>query len=80
MKAIILLVTLFTFATMSTHAQSTKEKLEKVKADPKTKERAAKADVYVAKQSTLIADTTTTKANVPVNAQPSSKKKRKKSS
>ena len=79
MKAIILLVTLFTFATMSTHAQSTKEKLEKVKADPKTKERAAKADVYIAKQSTLIADTSTIKTNVPVNAQPSSKKKRKKS-
>ena len=79
MKAAILLVTLFTFATMSTHAQSIKEKLEKVKADPKTKERAAKADVYVAKQSILIADTSTTKANVPVNAQPSSKKKKKKS-
>ena len=79
MKAAILLVTLFTFGTMATHAQSTKQQLEKVKADPKTKERAAKADVYVAKQSTLIADTFTTKTNIPVNAQPSSKKKKKKS-
>lgn len=79
MKAVFLLITLFTFATMATHAQSTKQQLEKVKADPKTKERAAKADVYVAKQSTLIADTSTTKANIPANAQPSSKKKKKKS-
>ena len=79
MKAVFLLTALFTFCTMATHAQSTKEKLEKVKADPKTKERAAKADVYVAKQSTLIADTSTTKTNIPVNAQPSSKKKKKKS-
>jgi len=80
MKAVILLTALFTFGSMATHAQSTKEKLEKVKADPKTKERAAKADVYVAKKSTLIADTSTTKTNVPVNAQPTSRKKKKKSS
>jgi ribose 5-phosphate isomerase len=79
MKALILLATLFIFGTMATHAQSTKQQLEKVKADPKTKERAAKADVYIARQGTLIADTSTTKANVPVNAQPSSKKKKKKS-
>lgn len=79
MKAFILLVTLTILGTMATHAQSTKQQLEKVKADPKTKERAAKADVYVAKQSTLIADTSTTKANIPINAQPSSKKKKKKS-
>ena len=79
MKAFILLATLITFGTMATHAQSTKQQLEKVKADPATKERAAKADVYVAKQSTLIADTSTTKTNVPFNAQPSSKKKKKKS-
>jgi hypothetical protein len=72
-------LTFLTIGTMATHAQSIKEKLEKVKADPKTKERAAKADVYVVKQSTLIADTSTTKTNVPVNAQPSSKKKKKKS-
>ena len=80
MKALILLATLFIFGTMATHAQSTKEKLEKVKADPKTKERAAKADVYIAKQSTVIADSNSTKLNSTPAANPSKKKSKKKRS
>ena len=79
MKALILSFSLLTFGAMATHAQTTKDKLEKVKADPKTKERAAKADVYIAKQSAVIADSSSTKTNAPANAPTNSKKKKKKS-
>jgi hypothetical protein len=79
MKAIFFALTLFIFGTMAAHAQTTKDKLEKVKADPKTKERAAKADVYIVKQPTMIADSSSTKNTAPVNSPSPSKKGKKKS-
>jgi biopolymer transport protein ExbD len=75
MKPLILLLSIIFFGTMAAHSQTTKDKLEKVKADPKTKERAAKADVYIAKQSTVIADSTSVKA-VSTNS-PSTNKNKK---
>lgn len=63
---------------MASHAQTTKDQLQKVKADPKTKERAAKADVYIAKQNNAIADTTVAKTTSP-NTSVGTKKKKKKS-
>jgi hypothetical protein len=80
MKTILLLSGLLFFGTMSAYSQTTKEKLEKVKADPKTSERAAKADVYIAKQSTTIADSSSTKTQAPANVSSSTKKKKKKPS
>jgi len=62
---------------MASHAQTTKDELQKVKVDPKTKERAAKADVYIAKQNSVIADTTSVKATNPNNTAGSKKKKKK---
>jgi len=61
---------------MAAHSQTTKDKLEKVKADPKTKDRAAKADVYIAKQSTVIADTTSTRT-ITTDKSTGTKKKQK---
>jgi len=76
MKTFILLSTLI-FGAMASHAQTTKDQLQKVKADPKTKERAAKADVYIAKQNSVIADTTSVKATNPNNTAGSKKNKKK---
>ena len=64
---------------MASHAQTTKDKLQQVKADPNTKERAAKADVYIAKQNDIIADSTLTKTSIPNNTSSGNKKKKKKS-
>jgi len=76
MKTLILFSTLI-FGAMASHAQTTKDQLQKVKADPKTKERAAKADVYIAKQNSVIADTTAIKATAPNNLVGSKKKKKR---
>lgn len=64
------------FGTIAAHSQTTKDKLEKVKADPKTKERAAKADVYIAKQTKVIADSSSTKA-IATDKSAGTKKKQK---
>ncbi|HYJ38811.1 MAG TPA: hypothetical protein VEV87_09350 [Chitinophagaceae bacterium] len=79
MKPVIIFLTLFTLASMGASAQTTKEMLEKVKADPKTKERAAKADVYIAKQTSVIADTTSTRV-ITTDKSPGTKKKQKRNS
>ena len=82
MKPKFLLLTIFIIGSMAAFSQSTpatKEKLQQVKADPKTKDRAAKADAHVAKQNVVIADTTT-KANTLSNAPASPKKSKMKSS
>ena len=73
MKALIVFTGLIVFGTMATHAQTTKEKLEKVKADPKNKERAAKADVYIVKKTAVIVDSGAVK-----NSAANSGKKKKK--
>ena len=81
MKPKFLLLTLFIIGSMAAFSQTTpatKEKLQQVKADPKTKDRAAKADAHVVKQNVVIADTTT-KASTSSNA-PASKKNSKKKS
>jgi hypothetical protein len=65
MKPLIILVTFLTIGTMAAHAQSTpspaKAKLEQVKADPATKNRAAKADVHVIKKNPVICDSSSLK-------------------
>jgi|1185.fasta_scaffold789656_1 hypothetical protein len=81
MKAIFTLATLFVLGTVTATAQSTKENLKKIKADPGTTERAAKADVYVAKNETIIADTSSIQPVTRKNAiSPAEKKKKKISS
>jgi hypothetical protein len=81
MKAIFTLATLFVLGTVTATAQSMKDNLKKIKADPRTTERAAKADVYVAKNETIIADTSSIQPVTPKNAiSPAEKKKKKKSS
>jgi hypothetical protein len=81
MKPLFTLSILFAFGMTTAAAQSTKENLEKIKADPKTKERAAKADVYVAKNDSIIADSISMQSLSPKNPiAPTQKKKKKKSS
>ena len=77
MKTLILLSTFLFFGAMASHAQTTKDQLQKVKADPKTKERAAKADVYIAKQNNVITDTAAVKATSANNSVGNKKKKKK---
>ena len=66
---------------MATYSQttpsSTKANLEKAKANPKTKEQQAKADVHVVKKTPVIADTTMKQS--PSNSASTKKKKTKKS-
>ena len=61
--------------SQTTPASPVQAKLEKVKADPKTKEHSAKADAHVVKQTTVIADTASVKQADP---SPVKKKKAKK--
>ena len=77
MKTAILLVTL-AFGTLTMQAQSIKDNLQKAKADPKTNERAAKADVYVAKKEIqIVADTTSNQVAGQANSTSDKKKKKK---
>ncbi len=77
MKTAVLLFTLV-FGTIAMQAQTTKDNLQKVKADPTTKDRAAKADVYVVKKEIQIAtDTTSRQVAGPANSTSNKKKKNK---
>ena len=64
LQKLTLLAGLALFAAMPSFAQDVKQNLEKVKADPKTAENAAKADVYIHKKNRVIHDSTTTQATL----------------
>ena len=66
-------------AYSQTTPSSTKANLEKIKANPKTKEQQAKADVHVVKKTPVIADTTVVKSSPSNNPVPPKKKTKNKS-
>lgn len=83
MKSKLILLTCLTIGSMAAYSQttpsSTKTNLEKAKANPKTKEQQAKADVHVVKKTPVIADTASIKQAEPTPAAfPAKKKKAKK--
>ncbi len=81
MKQVYLLIILISFTSMAGYSQTAKQKLQQVKQDPQTAVRAAKADVHVASQKSVISGpankTATVFASLPASQQKTNKRGKK---
>jgi hypothetical protein len=75
MKKFTILMIVFAIASITTFSQTVQEKLDKQHNDPKTRENAARADVYVSKNKSIF-DSTTIKANENTKVVKAAKKKK----
>lgn len=75
MKKFSLLITASMFISMTSFSQTIKQNIEKLSKDPKTSERAAKADVYIHGNKKISSDTTKQVSNSEFIPKISRKKK-----